>query len=93
MLLDSEETEDVVFLYLQSYGWYVVPNSRKKDTMGFEYLLIHPSSYERAWVQVKTGNSTTLNRDDYSYHTHKVFLFQSNENYEGTSSEKRHLYY
>lgn len=86
MLLDSEETEDVVFLYLQSEGWYVVPNSRKVDTMSFEYLLIHRSSYKRAWVQVKTGNST-LNRDDYSYRKHKVFLFQSNEYYKGTSTE------
>ena len=58
MLLDDEETEDVVFIYLQSKGWYVVPNSRKADTMSFEYYLIHPSSYERAWVQVKNRQQT-----------------------------------
>ena len=40
MLLDDEETEDVVFMYLQTKDYYVVPNSRKKDTMTFEYLLI-----------------------------------------------------
>ena len=86
MLLDDEETEDLVFIYLQSKGWYVVPNSRKADTMSFEYFLIHPSSYKRAWVQVKTGNSC-LNRDDYSDSKHKIFLFQSNEYYKGTSSK------
>jgi len=31
--LDSEETEDVVFIYFQTKGWIVVPNSRKADTM------------------------------------------------------------
>lgn len=86
MLLDDEETEDVVFMYLQTKGYYVVPNSRKKDTMTFEYLLIDSSNFERAWVQVKTGN-TNLNRDDYLDHGHKVFLFQSNEDYEGSGSE------
>ena len=86
MLLDDEETEDVVFMYLQTKGYYVVPNSRKKDTMTFEYLLIDSSNFERAWVQVKTGN-TNLNRDDYLDHGHKVFLFQSNEDYEGSDSE------
>ena len=86
MLLDDEETEDVVFMYLQTKGYYVVPNSRKKNTMTFEYLLIDSSNFERAWVQVKTGN-THLNRDDYLDHGHKVFLFQSNEYYEGSDSE------
>ena len=33
MLLDAEETENVVFMYLQNKGWYVVPHSRKNDTM------------------------------------------------------------
>ncbi len=29
MLFDDEETEDLLFIYLQTQGWYVIPNSRK----------------------------------------------------------------
>jgi hypothetical protein len=43
MMLDDEETEDLVFLNLQSQGWYVLPNSRKGDTMSFEYLAVNPN--------------------------------------------------
>jgi hypothetical protein len=82
MMLDDEETEDLVFLYLQSLGWYVVPNSRKADTMSFEYLAIDPKTGERALTQIKTGN-VALNKDDYKRYKYKIFLFQSNELYEG----------
>ena len=86
MMLDDEETEDLVFLYLQSQGWYVLPNSRKADTMSFEYLAVNPLTGEKALTQVKTGNAD-LDRDDYSHYPHKVFLFQSNERYEGSIAE------
>jgi len=82
MMLDDEETEDLVFLYLQSKGWYVVPNSRKVDTMRFEYLVIDPKTGEKALTQVKTGN-VHLNREEYSRYPYKIFLFQSNGLYEG----------
>lgn len=85
MMLDDEETEDLVFLYLQSLGWYVVPNSRKADTMSFEYLSIDPNTGERALTQIKTGN-VSLNKDDYKGYKYKIFLFQSNELYEGADS-------
>lgn len=85
MMLDDEETEDLVFLYLQSIGWYVVPNSRKADTMSFEYLLIDPNTGERALTQIKTGN-VSLNKDDYKGYKYKIFLFQSNELYQGADS-------
>jgi hypothetical protein len=81
-MLDAEETEDLLFLYLQSIGWFVVPNSRKADTMAFEYLVINPKTAERAQAQVKTGD-TSLDRSNYSEYPHKVFLFQANELYKG----------
>lgn len=81
-MLDDEETEDLVFLYLQKIGWFVVPNSRKADTMSYEYLLVKPETAERALVQVKTGN-VPLNVADYTGLTEKVFLFQANEIYVG----------
>lgn len=84
-MLDDEETEDLLFLYLQSEGWYVLPNSRKADTMSFEYLAVNPTSCERALAQVKTGNSQ-LNLDDYAQIPSKVFLFQANELYCGKAA-------
>lgn len=85
MMLDAEETEDLLFLYLQSQGWYVVPHSRKGDTMSFEYLCVNPLTGEKAETQVKTGNDI-LDKDYYSHYSHKVFLFQSNECYSGTDA-------
>ncbi|MGP8322041.1 MAG: hypothetical protein ACT6FE_06940 [Methanosarcinaceae archaeon] len=83
MMLDDEETEDLVFLYLQSQGWYVIPNSRKGDTMSFEYLAVNPKTGEKALSQVKTGK-VVINRDDYVDYKQKIFLFQSNELYTGS---------
>ncbi len=81
-LLDSEEVEDLVFLYLQSQRWYVVPNSRKADKIAFEYEVISPETGKHAQVQVKTGN-TSLNVDEYRNMTFPVILFQSNDRYHG----------
>lgn len=86
MMLDAEETEDLVFLYLQNKGWYVVPHSRKGDTMTFEYLCVNPLNAQVAAIQVKTGN-TALNKDDYVKYPHKIFLFQSNNIYLGIGAE------
>jgi len=86
MMLDDEETEDLVFLYLQSQGWYVLPNSRKGDTMSFEYLAVNPKTGEKALSQVKTGQ-VTINRDDYVHYPQKIFLFQSNELYTGVGAQ------
>ncbi len=80
--LDSESTEDVVFLYLQMEGWLVVPHSRKADTMGYEFVAIHRETFERVVVQVKTGN-TPLHPDAYAGFGEKVFLFQSSGVYRG----------
>ncbi len=85
-MLDDEETEDLVFLYLQSQSWLVVPNSRKVDTMSYEYLLVDAKTNEKAKVQVKTGH-VPLNIDDYINSKEKVFLFQANEIYQGSAHE------
>jgi len=86
MMLDDEETEDLVFLYLQSQGWHVLPNSRKGDTMSFEYLAVNPKTGEKALSQVKTGQ-VTINKDDYVHYSQKIFLFQSNELYVGVGAQ------
>jgi hypothetical protein len=83
--LDDEETEDVVFLYLQSKGWFIVPNSRKMDTMKYEFYAVNPANGSRAVTQVKTGN-VQIDQDDYASTSEIVYLFQSQEKYIG----KRH---
>ena len=90
MMLDDEETEDLVFLYLQSRGWYVIPHSRKGDTMSFEYLCVNPINGEIAGTQVKTGEAS-INREDYSQLDHKTFLFQPNERYIGSETENTEI--
>ena len=85
MMLDDEETEDLVFLYLQSKGWYVVPNSRKGDSMSFEYLAVNPNTGEKALTQVKTGQ-VSIYKDDYINYPERIFLFQSNDLYSGTGA-------
>lgn len=83
--LGSEETEDVIFIYLQEQGWVVIPNSRKADTMSYEFYLINRKTKEKAIVQVKTG-STSLSPKKWEDWKEKVFLFQANGMYEGSSS-------
>ena len=85
-MLDAEETEDLVFLYLQSQGWYVVPHSRKRNTLRFEFMLTHSKTGEKALTQVKTGN-VPINADCYANDRQRIFLFQSNEYYEGQCAD------
>jgi hypothetical protein len=84
-LLTSEQCEDIVFIFLQTLGWIVVPSSRKINTMNYEYYLIHRETKRRAKVQVKTGN-TGLNADEWKDPNQSVFLFQANGNYLGTAT-------
>lgn len=83
--MDDEETEDVIFLYMQSKGWFIVPNSRKKDTMSYEFYAVDPRTGERAVTQVKTG-TVQINRDSYAQIKERVILFQSQENYVGSDN-------
>ena len=85
-LLNSEQCEDLVFIFLQTLDWLVIPNSRKIDTMAYEFILIHRKTKKRAIVQVKTGN-TVLNADDWKGRKESVFLFQANGLYSGTESQ------
>lgn len=87
-LLGSETTEDVIFMYLQMHDWLIVPNSRKADTMSYEFIAINRSTpHERAVVQVKTGE-TPLNTENYTNVNERVFLFQANGNYKGQDSSR-----
>ena len=85
-MLDSEETEDLVFVYLQRKGWYVVPNSRKGNTLRFEFMLTDSRTGEKALTQVKSGDKR-LNIDDYAEEQWHIFLFQANGLYDGRPRE------
>jgi hypothetical protein len=63
----------------------VVPNSRKADTMAYEFVAINRASYERAVVQVKTDN-TPLDASVWISFRDKVFLFQANGVYRGATA-------
>lgn len=84
-LFDSEEAEDILFLYLQTLGYYVVPNSRKGDTMKYEFYVIDSKSKETFYTQVKTGN-TPINKDHY-LDGRSYLLFQTKEDYQGGGNE------
>jgi hypothetical protein len=75
--LDSETTEDVVFIYLQPAGWIVIPHSRKTDTMGYEFVVIHSETRDRG-VGLDLGGWTGL--------TKRGVLFQANGVYSGEPS-------
>ena len=91
-LLDDKATEDAVAIFLQLNEWLLVPGSRHANNMGYEYVLIHRGTGQRAVVQVKTGH-TTLNRDQWAMFAAylnegpdantRVFIFQSYGNYTG----------
>ena len=81
-MLNSEETEDLLFLYLQEKGWYVVPHSRKGNTLKYEFSIVNPETGKQGETQVKTGTGTPLNAEKYD-EDRQVFLFQSEENYRG----------
>ena len=85
-MLDSEETEDLVFVYLQSKCWYVIPNSRQGNTLRFEFMLTDSRTGEKALTQVKSGD-TRLNIDDYAEEQWRIFLFQANTLYDGLPHE------
>lgn len=81
-VLDPEQVEDLVFIYLQTLGWYVIPNSRKANTIRFEYMILQSNSKIRGLVQVKTGQ-TPLCPAEYAKNLEYIFLFQSNNIYNG----------
>jgi hypothetical protein len=85
--LNDEDIEDIIFVKLQMEGWIVVPGSRKKDTMKYEFYLINRTSGERAIVQAKSGK-TRLNPSKWEQWKERVFLFQSSGLYECLGSQK-----
>lgn len=78
-LLDPYDTEDLVALYLQrDLGYMVLPSSRNKqsNTICYEYELLSRNDFSPAFVQVKSGQSTTIELSEYAAE-HRVYLFSA----------------
>ena len=88
--LDYQATEDAMATYLKTRGWRLLPESRKRNTIGYEYTLNNRETSERAVVQIKTQHNS-LNRDILSDFGKRVFLFHSYGNYTETELEYKEV--
>lgn len=75
-LLQPDDLEDVVALYLQERGYRIIPSSAKKSTTRYEFVLRHRDDGRKAVVQVKT--SASLDARSYTdLGVDEVFLFSA----------------
>lgn len=88
--IDSEELEDLLFVYLQINNFIVVPNSRKADTMSYEYFAIDKKTKINHLVQIKSGN-TSLDLKNYQKTEEHYILFQSNDLYHNESLQNEKI--
>ena len=83
-LIDADDCEDIVAVYLQSeFGYRLLPSTCKRDTQKTEFVLRKHGC--KALVQVKQGN-VDLNRDDFSAGRDEPcewFLFTTHGQYVG----------
>ena len=80
-VLDADETEDVVGLYLQSLGWRMVKSSayRSQRDVECEFVRAGEVGVETAYMQVKSG-SVQLSLADYRRYAESgafVYLFST----------------
>ncbi len=77
--MTDADIENVVVVYLQVIGWYVLPGTRTATTAHYEFVLVNRETGERAVVQVKSGN-TSIDASHYASEE-KAFLFAASGNY------------
>jgi hypothetical protein len=77
--MSDVDLENVVFIYLQVLGWYVLPGTRTATTAHYEFVLVHRETGEKAVTQVKSGE-TWIDASRYSG-TEKAFLFAASQQY------------
>lgn len=83
-LIQWDSCEDIVGLYLQSKGYYILPSTCKSGTEKYEFLLRHHKTGRMAAVQVKNSNDD-LSIDEYSKFDGEVFLLTTQGKYIGKS--------
>ena len=77
--MSDADIENLVFVYLQFFGWYVLPGTRTATTAHYEFVLVSRESGERAVVQVKSGH-TGIDASQYAGEE-KAFLFAASGSY------------
>lgn len=87
--INSDELETLVFLYLQSEGYYFYKGTVKLNTSKIEGVLVNKFDYHLCFPQVK--KNVALLPEDYSHLVEnsedKVVLFTTSENYGDKSLE------
>ena len=77
--LGHDDLEDLVAMYLQvCLGWYVVPSTVKRATPYTEFVLRNAEG-RRAYLQVKSGNTSVGAIIDVPNDVDKFFLFDASE--------------
>lgn len=80
--MTPDEIEDLVSLYLQSEGWFLLKSTCFRSKPKFEFMLINTIG-EFCSVQVKSGkNPISLPPSKYEEHlteNRKIYLFSTNE--------------
>ncbi len=89
-LIDSEELEDLIFIFLQIQDYIVVPNSRKGDTMSYEFYVKNKETKKSFLIQVKSGN-TSIDLANYNKSDENYILFQSNNIYVNRNLESEKI--
>lgn len=77
--MSDADIENLVFVYLQVIGWYVLPGTRMVNTAHYEFVLVHRDNGERAIVQVKSGG-TSIDASTYNGEE-RAFLFAASGHY------------
>ena len=79
-MLQAEDLEDIVGLYLQSLGYRLIPSSCRSDTMQYEFVMKRPGDGRMCVAQVKSGG-VDIDVSEYEKHDADVFLFTSGGKY------------
>ncbi|MGH9446047.1 MAG: hypothetical protein ACRD3O_10000, partial [Terriglobia bacterium] len=77
--MSDVDIENLVFVYLQFCGWYVLPGTRTATTAHYEFVLVNRETGERAVVQVKSGHAE-IDASQY-LGDEKAFLFAASGSY------------
>jgi hypothetical protein len=77
--MSDADLENLVFVYLQFLGWYVLPGTHTATTAHYEFVLVGRERGERAVVQVKSGH-TGIDASQYAGEE-KAFLFATSGSY------------
>lgn len=80
-LLHYDDLEDLLGLYLQDKGYYILPSTNKQSTKLIEYEL-RDKKGNKACVQCKIGNSTVDDElfNDERFKDHTIFISTISDN-------------